>query len=765
MKSSFARKRAFGLPLAVLATAAFLVLGAGTAAGDEGDDPKDESEAAEAVPLSGAVEFRDLDLGHFITECPQAGRNLDQKPKPLDRRQRDEIEQSIARRSDDLRTNQDYSCFPQDETSIAVNPKNNDSLVAGANDYRLGTGSSGFYASTDAGKNWYDGIIPFPSAPANVSRGEGIIPSGGDPVTAFDRAGIAYYAQIGFYRGDDTNGVFVSRSTNGGFTWSRACVPNPFPAGTVCGATGDPRQSGDGVVTFNPDNDTLPNTSVPFNDKEWLTTGPRPGGVAPQCFTPTHEPTACEEPRAIGVDRLYVTWSKFMPAAAGGGSPIFFSYSDDQGRSWSPEMRISGNAPFCVGSPGSECRFNQASVPTTNPATGGIYVAFINGNTIDEDQYLAVRSTDGGNTWEGPFFITPIYDANYPRAAQTPTGPFGTRPDCLARGQQALRQVLTNSCFRVNSYGNIVVDRRGDDFADDLYVVISDNRNGNPASSNVDVFLFKSTDGGETWLGPTRVNNDRSVPAPDRDCARNEPFEFYPRLALLPECGGVGDFGNDQWFPWVDVSTRGDLNVVFHDRRLDRESERHEWPSSRERAGNYLAWFFGGVCTVTRTATIPPDATTIPNAARGCLAREAQIIRQPTGPVDPGPNPVPGQNQTELPFQNFQVSDVPFNLDYSFRAGIFMGDYNNVAIADGQRQAWGYWTDARNGRSSGGPAGVPGGEPSQPGRNPLCEQSDVFLEKWNAQRGGREPTLDPDDNLFLVSPCPDVVTEEKSSEG
>ena len=51
-----------------------------------------------------------------------------------------------------------------------------------------------------------------------------ILPSGGDPVTAFDRDGIAYYAQIAFNRYNDTSGVFVQRSTNGGFTWSRACV-------------------------------------------------------------------------------------------------------------------------------------------------------------------------------------------------------------------------------------------------------------------------------------------------------------------------------------------------------------------------------------------------------------------------------------------------------------------------------------------------------------------------------------------------------------
>jgi hypothetical protein len=704
--------------------------------------------------MSGTAELRDVELGNSLTECPQAGRGLDTSPKPLDRRAIDDAEK-VSGGGDDRRLNQEYFCFPQDETSIGVSPRVGRNVVAGANDYRLGTGSSGFYASTDGGAHWYDGIIPFPSAPANQSRGEGFIPSGGDPVIAFDRAGVVYYAQIGFFRGDDTNGVFVSRSTNGGFTWSRARVggsntPTPAP-----GPNTDPRQPGDGVVSFEPDNDALLNASVAFNDKEYMTAGPRPAGVTPQCFTPAHAATACGDPKTIGIDRLYVTWSKFRTAAQGGGSQIRTSYSDDQGRSWSAEKTISGNAPFCIGSPANECLFNQGSVPTVNPTTGHLWVSFLNGNTLDEDQYLVVRSNDGGQTFTGPFFVTSIFDINYPRANST-------RPDCVNRGAQT-RPTLTNSCFRVNSYGNIVADRRGGDFADDLYAVISDNRNGTPASSNVDVFLFKSTDGGVTWLGPTRVNDDRSVPAPNRDCGRAE--GSLPTGNVITPCGGVGNFGNDQWFPWVDVSSSGDVNVVFNDRRNDENSTQAEWPTTRAvgRPGNYLTWFFGAVCSVNSTATVGPSATSIPAGARDCLANQAGIIRQPTGPVDPGANPVPGQNQTGLPFKNFQVSDHAFNYDYAFRGGVFIGDYNGVAIADGDGTAYAAWTDARNGRSSGGPGGGTT-NPDQPGRNPLCEQSDAFVDKWSAKGGGGNAGgFKSGDSLFLVTPCPDDMKDKHSS--
>jgi hypothetical protein len=105
----------------------------------------------------------------------------------------------------------------------------------------------------------------------------------------FDRAGIAYYAGINFNRTDETNGVFVSRSTNGGFTWSRPCVPSvlppPEPPVPQCGPD-DPRQPGDGVVVFVQDNNTLPDFSSVFHDKEYIAAGPRPAGVAPVCFRP-----------------------------------------------------------------------------------------------------------------------------------------------------------------------------------------------------------------------------------------------------------------------------------------------------------------------------------------------------------------------------------------------------------------------------------------------------------------------------------------------
>jgi hypothetical protein len=292
--------------------------------------------------------------------------------------------------------------------------------------------------------------------------------------------------------------------------------------------------------------------------------------------------------------------------------------------------------------------------------------------------------------------------------------------------------------------GAVVVDRRGGAFADDLYLVMSDNRNGTRENTNTDVFLFKSIDGGSSWIGPSRVNDDPSAAPANRDCGRTGE-------APCPPTTLESATGNDQWWPWVDISDRGDVNVKFLDRRLDTNSVAHEWPTSRQRPGNYLVWTWAAQCRI-RSSTLV--------AGRDCVAAAAEVIPQPTAPINPsGPQPGAGPAFTGT-FRNFKVSDVPSNFDYCFRAGIFCGDYESIAVGhtsgndddeDGAT-AWVLFTDARNGRSSGGPAGG-GTFPSQPGRNPACEQSDAFVDSFSASfggRGGSAGNIGP----FLVTPCP-----------
>jgi hypothetical protein len=706
-----------------------------TVAAAQGIHPPGHTARLTGDPTSRAD--RDLsgrEFGQYITECPQA-KLAGNIPRGLDRRDIDAVER-LSNRGDDLRGNYDQACVPQNETAIAINPRALKNLVGGANDYQGDYNS--FFATTNRGQGIYG------STNLNPSTGFDYNLVQSDPVFVYDRDGVAYNQEIAF-ASDDSNGVFVWRSTNGGFTWSRPCEPldsdpddPPSDSEAVCGGTGDPRFPGDGVITWN--QDPTPGVfdgDVPFDDKNWLAAGPRPNGVNPQCFGPfSKAPRPCD-PDLVGSDRLHATWTRFDtigcfedPVVAPCEGRIWHSYSDDQARSWSPPKPISGSAVFCIGigplGP-RNCDDNQFSVPTVHPRSGLLGVAFENFNTADEDQYLFVRSSDGGHTFQGPFFVTPVFDVNYPIGA--------TRPDCVARGQSPGRGVLTNSCFRVNSAGNVAVDKRGGSFGNDFYLVLSDNRNGTAASTNTDVFFFRSTNGGSSWVGPTRVNDDRSVPPPvGRGCGPG------------PSCNG--NFGNDQWFPWIDVSEDGTLAVAFYDRREDEDSQASAWPTSRTRTGNYLTWRWGAGCEIEEAS------------GRECLAQGAATIPQPTAPINPGADPVPGQGPSFLgPFANSVLSDVPSNMDYSFRAGIFMGDYDVVAypnfpqISDGDDnggdRALAVWTDARNGRGSGAPTSF------QAGRNPPCAQADVFFDYFNPLRADASDAVsESEEQLFLITPCP-----------
>ena len=510
------------------------------------------------------------------------------------------------------------------------------------------------------------------------------------------------------------------------------------------------RQPGDGTVGFIQDNDSTLNGSVPAFDKEWITAGPRPAGVAATCFTPfTHTPTACAE-GTVGTDRLYVTYSLFSGA---GSAQIFLSYSDDQARSWSAARYIAGSGPFCFFF-GGNCRDSQGSQPTVNPTTGQLWVGFINGDTIDEDQYLVVTSTDGGQTFSAPSRVDTLYDVNFPRGVNG-------RTDCTARGQGSTRAVPTNSCFRYDPiFNSIVADKRGGEFANDVYVVLADNRNGTIRDSNTDIFLYKSTDGGSTWIGPSRVNNDRSDTPANRDCGRL-PESIRGNAANCVE----QNFGADQFFPFVTITNDGVLNVTFHDRRLDTDSPvaGGAWPTSKTEVGNYLVWYWGAQCKITQTQTVSQTTTgPVPSGASQCVAPEAVVNPTVATGFNPGAGPIPGngQNSATLPFRNFQISDLGTNFDYSFRAGIFAGDYSGNTSgptvngdSDGN-QAMAVWTDARNGRGSGAPTSF------QPGRNPICEQSDAFFQKYNSENGGRGSKGNASDSdVFLVAPCPGDIQE------
>ena len=367
---------------------------------------------------------------------------------------------------------------PNNEPDIEVDPTDPDHMIASSNDY--GTCCDEFYTTFDGGQNWSTG---------NMSR-KNPGKTGSDPVTVFDvKHGVAIHSSLNYNLqhaagtqacdGD----LVVSISDDGGLTWD---IPVTVSDGEGC---------------------DLSKTQL-FNDKEWIVTD--------------------NNPDSPFYGRTYLTWSVFESHNGEyASSAIFGSHSDDGGESWSTPQEISGSNPalctFQVAGPAGECDENQFSVPTIGP-DGTVYVAFENEQNQAlweapgqfDNQYLLVRSSDGGQTWSSPSFVVGLEDGSN----DYPINVDG-------------RQTLSGYQLRVNSAGNIVASATNGN----LYLVFSDNRNGvhnsaNP-QTNTDVFVMSSANGGATWTGPTAVDT------------------------------GAGD----QWFPWVDVDpTTGQIGILYHDR-------------------------------------------------------------------------------------------------------------------------------------------------------------------------------------------------------
>jgi len=203
---------------------------------------------------------------------------------------------------------------------------------------------------------------------------------------------------------------------------------------------------------------------------------------------------------------LYVCWTRFdtlYSSSENDSSRIMFSFSTDTGRTWSPAMRISDRQGDCLDGDNTM----EGAVPAVGP-NGEIYVSWAGLSKIWFDQ-----STDGGHT-------------------------FGK--DKIIAEQPGGWKFDVSGLMRCNGLPQTLCDTsRISPFRGTIYVVFSDQRNG---EDNTDVFLIKSTDQGQTWSAPVKVNQDTG-----------RAQQFYPWAAIDPASGY--------------------LYVVFYDRREHPNSD------------------------------------------------------------------------------------------------------------------------------------------------------------------------------------------------
>lgn len=171
---------------------------------------------------------------------------------------------------------------------------------------------------------------------------------------------------------------------------------------------------------------------------------------------------------------LYMTWTQFDAYDSSDPkdtSIIVFSKSMDRGKSWTKPLRIS---TF-----GGDCLDGDNTVEGAVPAlglNGEIYVTWTGPNGL-----MFQKSTDGGKTWlkEEKHLANQIggWDLNIP------------------------------GFFRANGLPFLMSDMSNGPHRGTLYVNWCDQRNG---AINTDVWLIKSTDGGDTWSAPIKVNQDQT---------------------------------------------------------------------------------------------------------------------------------------------------------------------------------------------------------------------------------------------------------------
>ena len=298
------------------------------------------------------------------------------------------------------------------------------------------------------------------------------------------------------------NIAYSYHSEDGGLTWTESVISSSL------GVWGDPSLIYDGLGNL-----YFAHLSNPINGGYWIdrivvqkstdngVTWSDGAGIG---YNP---PQKNQDKEWLAVDltgspyhgNVYITWTEFDSygsSSSSDSSRILFSRSTDQGETWSEPILVSDVSGDCIDSDNT----TEGAVPAVGP-NGEIYVSWAGPLGLMFD-----KSTDGGLTFGADVFVSDIpggWDYNI------------------------------SGIYRANGLPITACDVSDSPYRGNIYINWSDQRNG---TSDTDIFLAKSTDGGATWSDPKRVNND---------------------------------FGNrQQFFTWMDVDqTTGYVYFVFYDRR------------------------------------------------------------------------------------------------------------------------------------------------------------------------------------------------------
>jgi hypothetical protein len=337
--------------------------------------------------------------------------------------------------------------YPE-EPSIAIDPKNPAVLVAGANINKV-------YVSTDTGNTW------------TVNTLTSTYGVGGDPMIMVDTAQNFYYFHLrGFSNPQQIDRIVCQRLDSPSGSWSN---------GSFFGVNGTKMQDKEWAIvdrktnniyvgwtqfdvygSSNPADSSIIRFSRSADQGQTWTTPVRLNTVAGDCIDKSNTvegAVPCVGPNG----EIYVAWA--------GPLGLLFDKSLDQGQTWMSADKFVDNIGGsgwdyeipgifrCNGLPFIACDLSGG------PHTGNIYISWSDqSNGPNNTDVWAIRSTDGGNTWQPKVKVNTDAGAHH--------------------------QFMSSMTIdQVTGY---------------IYVVFYDRRNH--ADNHTDVYLAVSKDGGQTFV-------------------------------------------------------------------------------------------------------------------------------------------------------------------------------------------------------------------------------------------------------------------------
>jgi len=278
----------------------------------------------------------------------------------------------------------------------------------------------------------------------------------------------------------------------------------------------------------------------------------------------------------------------FMNAIGSTSSQQVISWSTNGGANWAPYVIAGTNVP--ASSYADKNHLGIDDVPTS-PYYNNLYVGWSDfGTSSSAPPIRIVTSTNLGVNWSAGIKVTGPISGYFSQGVNIHTGPngevyfvnatnqsgspytekfiaFGVSTNGGANwtvNEQAfpvngIRGNLKTTSIRVNSFPWMAVDKTGGPRNGWIYVTWA-QKNLAPAGSDPDILFARSTNGGQNWSTPVRVNDDPM------------------------------NNGRDQWFSNINVDAFGGINIVFYDSRN---------PSTNDSAEVYVARSIDGGNTFT----------------------------------------------------------------------------------------------------------------------------------------------------------------------